>query len=267
VGGWLKTTLIGALLATAAAYAVVAQERPAGFAADGYLGGAVPDAGVFIPPPPALGSPADVVDISAYERTRSLQGGRRWEMAAKDAVISPAMVLEDFSCALGVKLDPANAPKLLGLMSRMGRDVGASVEGGKAKYRRPRPFVRIPGPICYGKPEEIGRSWSYPSGHSTWGWSAALILAEIVPERASQILARGRAYGESRVVCGVHYVSDVEAGRTNGAGLVAALHTSPAFQADVAAARAEIAALRRSTPAPEAAQCAALDAASSSTPW
>jgi acid phosphatase (class A) len=31
-----------------------------------------------------------------------------------------------------------------------------------------------------------------------------LILAELAPERATPILNRGRAYGESRVVCGVH---------------------------------------------------------------
>ena len=53
----------------------------------------------------------------------------------------------------------------------------------------------------------------------TW----ALILAALVPEKATPILVRGRAYGESRIVCGVHWLSDVVAGRLTGTAVFAAL--------------------------------------------
>ena len=242
----------------------MAQNAPA----QGYLGANVPDGRVFIPPPPALGSVADVVDVTAYERTRALKGSPRWDLAAKDAVQTPAAVLADFDCAVGVNIDQATAPKLMALMTRVGRDIGASVNKAKDHFKRPRPFTRIPGPICAGVPEEMAKSWSYPSGHTTGGWTYALILAELAPDRASEILERGREYGESRVVCGVHWVSDVEAGRTNGAGLVAALHADPGFTADLAAARAELAALRKTATArPDAAQCKALDELASPQPW
>ena len=55
------------------------------------------------------------------------------------------------------------------------------------------------------------------------------------------VLKVGREGGESRVVCGVHFQSDVEAGRTLGSAMVARLHADPAFAADLAQARREIA--------------------------
>ena len=242
--------------------AATAQNAPSG-----YLGANVPDPTVFIPPPPAAGSPAEAVDMAAFDNTRKLQGSARWTLATSDAVQSPGAMLADFQCAVGAPLSAATTPKLNHLLTRLARDVGAIVNKGKDKYQRPRPFTLRPGPICVDNRDDIAKSWSYPSGHSTGGWSTALILAELAPDRAAQILARGRAYGESRVVCGVHYVSDVEAGRSNAAGLVAALHADPAFQADVAAARAELADLRKSAAAPAGAQCDAQALASAKTPW
>jgi acid phosphatase (class A) len=87
-------------------------------------------------------------------------------------------------------------------------------------------------------------SGSYPSGHTTIGWIWALILAEIAPERINAILSRGLAFGESRVVCNVHWESDVVAGRTLGAGVVARLHADAAFREDLEAAKVEFAAIR-----------------------
>ena len=55
------------------------------------------------------------------------------------------------------------------------------------------------------------------------------------------ILARGRAFGESRMVCNVHWQSEVIAGRFMGAATVARLHADPGFTADLAAAKAEAA--------------------------
>jgi acid phosphatase (class A) len=236
--------------------------------APGYLGAAVPDSSRFIPPPPAEGSPAEAVDKAAYEATRKLEGGPRWALATRDAVQTPAAMLADFDCAVGATLDESTTPKLLHVFARMAQDAGAIIDQAKNKYRRPRPFTRWPGNICSGKPEDMAKSWSYPSGHTTAGWSAALIVAELAPDRATEILARGRAYGESRVVCGVHYVSDVEAGRTNAAGLVAALHADPAFRADLDAARAELDAVRKGSVAPPAgAQCEIQADAAAHPPW
>jgi len=80
---------------------------------------------------------------------------------------------------------------------------------------------------------------SYPSGHTAIGWAWALILAEIAPDRADMILARGRAFGESRNICNVHWHSDVAEGRFMGAATVARLHADPVFCAELDKAKSE----------------------------
>jgi acid phosphatase (class A) len=82
---------------------------------------------------------------------------------------------------------------------------------------------------------------SYPSGHATIGWIWALVLAEVDPVHANVILARGRSYGESRLVCNVHWQSDIIEGRFLGAAVVSQEQGVAEFRADVEAARRELA--------------------------
>ena len=105
---------------------------------------------------------------------------------------------------------------------------------------------------------------SYPSGHSAIGWGWALLLTEIIPDRTDAILARGRAFGHSRVICNVHWQSDIDAGKLIAAATVARLHADPAFRADLEAARSEVAAARSAGSAPPG-DCAA-EAASLAMP-
>ena len=85
-----------------------------------------------------------------------------------------------------------------------------------------------------------------------------MVLSELAPERATQLMTRGRAFGESRVVCGVHNASDVEAARTAASTVIAAVNGSVEFQADLAAARAEVTKLRANPDAaPYPGQCSA----------
>ena len=238
----------------------------------GYVPSAeVPDSFRILPPAPSGTSATRQADIAAYRETRRLRGGERWRLAASDAVITPFALLDDESCALGVRLDHTNAPALVELLTRVERDTSHIVNGAKDQFRQERPFVVLGGPICTeADRSQTAKSYAYPSGHTTYGWATGLILAELAPDRATPILARARAYGESRVVCGVHWASDVEEGRTNASILLAALHAQPQFQADLAAAKREVADARAGrAPAASApyapVQCAA-DAAAH-TPW
>ena len=116
-------------------------------------------------------------------------------------------------------------------------------------------------PICTpDRRERLTKDGSYPSGHTAVGWAWALILTEIVPERSGPLLARGMAYGQSRVICNVHWQSDVDEGRIIGAAVVARLHTDPAFRADLDAAKAELDAVR-ARGLPPTNDCTAEDAA------
>ncbi len=225
--------------------------------AGGYLPAAhVPDAVPLIGPPPSPESGTETGDVATFRATRALQGGPRWALATRDDVFGADALMQDFSCALGAPLTAADAPALHTLLSRVVVDAGVVATGAKKAFRRPRPFVDHDGPICVAKDGELARSWSYPSGHSTYSWTVGLILAEAAPDRAAEILGRARSYGESRVVCGVHYESDIQAGRVAASAVFSALQAEPAFQRDLAAVRVELAALRGAGGvSPSAPQC------------
>ena len=97
-------------------------------------------------------------------------------------------------------------------------------------YKRTRPYVYYGEPTIYPQDEEeLRNNGSYPSGHTIEGWSAALLLTELNPDRADTILARGYIYGESRVIAGYHWQSDVDAGRLAASAAIARQHADKRF--------------------------------------
>jgi len=126
-------------------------------------------------------------------------------------------------------------------------------DAAKHRYNRTRPFMVNGEPTCTPDKEAgLAENGSYPSGHTSIGWAWALILAELTPDRGDAIVARGRSYGESRLVCNVHWHSDVLSGRFMGSAVVARLHADPQFRRDMDAARVELAMARRRGTAPVA---------------
>lgn len=212
----------------------------------GYLAmGAAPNSLIIVPPPPAAGAAAQARDDAAAKAAAALNGGPRWLQATQDADLTFPNAAESFSCALGVPITPTETPRLYMLMRRTLIDNGLSTYPTKMKYQRARPFTVNGAAICTPADEvALRKDGSYPSGHSAAGWGWGLILAEVAPDRAAEVLARGRAFGQSRVVCNVHWLSDTEEGRMMAAATVARLHAEPDFRADVEAAKAEVAAAR-----------------------
>jgi acid phosphatase (class A) len=205
----------------------------------------LPNSLQFLPPPPSLGSAAQALDEEVNRRGLALRGTARWRLAAEDAYLKFPRAAGTFSCALGAPITERETPRVYILLRRTLADAGLSTYAAKDHYERTRPFVLNKEPTCTPDEEEVlKKDGSYPSGHSALGWAWSLILSEIAPDRADAILARGRAFGESRVVCNVHWHSDVVEGRFMGAAAVARLHADPAFRTDIEAARAEIAAVR-----------------------
>ena len=110
----------------------------------------------------------------------------------------------------------------------------------KALYGRTRPFVRFNEHTLAPEYEgELNPHKSFPSGHTLLGWSSALLMMEINPDRANEILARGYRYGENRVVVGAHWQSDTDAARMVAAVAYAKLHTSERFLEQMKKAREE----------------------------
>lgn len=251
----------------AATTAVVLAWAATGSDAGGYLARHEPDVLAAVPPPPAIGGLADRFDRSVFLHTRALSGSARWRLAQTDADESTRALLADFSCAVGVSLTPSNAPHLTKLLEHATPDVEGAVDLSKSRFRRLRPFLRYPGALCTPRTPHLEQSWDYPSGHTTKSWAFGLILARLAPDRAAEILGRARAFGESRVVCGVHNVSAIVAGRVTADTVVAALEGDPDFRADLAGARNELVALRADGPRPDPAACRVEQRLVAEKPW
>ena len=215
-----------------------------------------PDALATIPSAPKAGELRNDLDWAIFKATRALEGSERWTLAQNDDDYRPAALLKDFNCAVGAQLTPENSPTLVRILAKATADAGAAAQRAKEVYQRTRPYLSNPGNICIERSDSLSKSFDYPSGHASIGWVAGLVIAQLAPDRSTPALARGRAFGESRVVCGVHNMSAIEAGRTNGASVFAALQASADFQGAMATAKVEVAAARASGKAPDAAACA-----------
>ncbi len=242
----MKRILIAGFTFGVAAIAVAKDApptRPASSLGAGYLGATnLPDPLVMVPPLHAPNSAAQARDEDSQKAALALRGTPRWDVATSDAELFKPEATAALSCAAGIAISPTATPKLDRLLRMSAADLGLSTGAVKRKYQRPRPFMVNGQPSCTPAWEAmLKRDGSYPSGHSAIGYGWGLILAELIPGRAAQLVARGRAFGDSRRVCNVHWLSDTEEGRVPAAAVVAALHSNAAFQRDLKAARAEIA--------------------------
>ena len=212
---------------------------------------AVPNSVALIPPPPSPNSAAFAHDEEVARSTFALRDTPRFALAVSDYDLKIPSLVSTFSCAINAQITEANAPYLYTVLRRSFSDLGQSTHDAKKHYNRLRPFQQNHQPM--GVPEAralLEKDHSYPSGHTAIGWGFALILSELSPDRANELLARGRAFGESRNIVNHHWYSDVVWGRFMGAGTVARLHADPTFRADMDAARAEFAAIRAQGLAP-----------------
>jgi acid phosphatase (class A) len=207
----------------------------------GYLPADAVDFRGMLPGPPEVGSLQDGLDVGEVMGLQTGADAGRWKTALDD----DAYVFPRFDDAFGQPIDREHTPRLVALLNRVIKDAAAPVFQAKGDFHRARPYQRYQlarvcgadaAPAPDPNPSDLS---SYPSGHAAYGWIVALVLAEVAPERARQVLARGRDYGLSREVCGVHFPSDVVAGQVVATAVFQRLKEDPAFQADLAAAKAE----------------------------
>lgn len=238
--------------------AEVGETRPGSGVMRGYLkADQYPDSLALLPAPPALGSAAALADQAAFDSTRALALGPRGALARQDANLGFPASANAFACTTGFEFDPQRTPHLATLLRRSYVDAGLSTYKAKVFYQRQRPFVVNQTGTCTPEDEPALRSdGSYPSGHTAIGWAWALVLTSLMPERTDALLARGFAFGQSRVICGAHWQSDVDNGRVVAASVVARLQADPVYQAQWRRAATEVEALSRDLP-PLARDCSA----------
>lgn len=185
----------------------------------------------FLPPPPDRASDAFAYDQSQYRWGKEQRlDSARLAIAVRDADWSIECICREFSEPFGMTISKEETPAIFRLLYVA--LISADMVGKLPKdfYKRTRPYVYYGEPTIYPQDEEeLRNNGSYPSGHTIEGWSAALILTELNPDRADTILARGYMYGESRVIAGYHWQSDVDAGRLAASAAIARLHADRRF--------------------------------------
>lgn len=212
----------------------------------------------LLPAPPAPGSAAMADDEAAYRALTALQNTPCGALARQDANLDFPAAASTFSCALGVNISERATPNLYTLLYRSMTDAGRFSSKAKKYYQRTRPFVYFNEQTCLPQDDHFLRgNGSYPSGHTIVGWNWALELTQLAPERANALLQRGRAFGQSRAICGAHWKTDVESGRLLGAVAFAKLQDNAEYRRQLALARAEVAQARAAGQTPPAERCAA----------
>ena len=200
----------------------------------------------FLPPPPTWTSQLFTGDYVGYLWGKTVRGTER----GKRAVIQSTFLVDDFVAlfndAFGYEISREKTPNIYKLIRKSLITARRASLKPKRSFKRTRPFVRYNEPTPVPETEErLRNNGSYPSGHSLRGWCMALLLLEINPDCQDKVLKLGHEWGESRVIIGYHWKSDVEAGRALASAVYARLHTSEEFLADMAAAREEFKRFKR----------------------
>lgn len=201
----------------------------------------LPDLIKCLPAPPAFDSPEFANDVVRYQWGKTQrQDSERAAIAKRDAVWSYEALFAEFNIPFGLTISRTETPEIWKLLETSLVTTDQMRVAPKAYYHRLRPFEMYNEHLLSPETEaDVRGEGSYPSGHTARGWVTALLLAEINPARADTIFARGWMYGESRVIEGAHWQSDVDASRVAASIGYAALQSSPAFREQMERAKAE----------------------------
>lgn len=205
----------------------------------------LPDATVWLPAPPDTMTTQFVYDITQYMwgKTQRLNE-KRAQQAIDHVVVNIDEMAKLFSVPFGMEISLEKTPAIYRVLYRGVFTMRLSASKPKTFYQRKRPYARFnEHTLIPEEEEELKTNGSYPSGHTLRGWAMALLLCEINPDAQDSLLKLGYEWGQSRVIAGYHWQSDVDASRLLASAVYARLHTNAEFLADIAAARAEYAAL------------------------
>ena len=191
----------------------------------------MPNAVYFLPAPPDTASDAFQYDKAQYRWGKEQRkDSTRLAIAVNDAIWSIDNICKIYSGVLGFEISEQNAPVIYRMLTLGLLTTDQAGKLPKNHYMRTRPYVFYNEPTIYPSDEAwLRTNGSYPSGHTILGWSAALLLTEMAPDKADTIMARGYMYGQSRVIAGYHWQSDVDAARLVASAAVARLHADKRF--------------------------------------
>ncbi len=186
--------------------------------------------------PPAQNSPEQRAEFEQVLQISSTRTPEREKQAIADQYQTLVRFLDGIDHAF-----VENTQREMRLLFREAQvELGIVLLGVRRLTNRQRPFtvwnkVRVK-PCPGGRPDGS----SFPSGHAATAALYAELLTEVVPEFAEKFEARVKDYGQSRLVCGFHYPTDLVAGDKAGRAVAKTLLAERAFRARFDETRPEI---------------------------
>ena len=203
----------------------------------------LPDMTKILPPFPEFESARFVADQSQHLWGKLMrQDEARAEQAKRDAVYSMQTVIDEMGPLFGLEITKEGTPEIYTILQDVCASCDSIYSDAKATFNRQRPYAYYnEGTLIPEKEEKHRYEGSYPSGHTVFFWTSALLLADInqTIEAMEALLARGYDFGQSRVIAGYHWQSDVDAGRMAGTVLYQLIRSHERFIGQLAKARAE----------------------------
>jgi acid phosphatase (class A) len=187
----------------------------------------------ILPPPPVAHSVADRQDLAAVLQAQKTRTPEQIKLAQLDAKLS----IFRFQSVLGDGFNEQNLPVTTKFFERVMHDDHDLIEITKNYYNRPRPSIASDQVKPVVPPL---KNASYPSGHSCFAYLSAILLSRMLPEKAPQIFDRAASYAHNRIVAGVHYPTDVQAGMISASVIVNQLMLDEKFNADFMQAKTEL---------------------------
>jgi acid phosphatase (class A) len=190
----------------------------------------------LLPPPPAPDSEVQKAELAQLHQIQSQRTPARFDQALWDDRHQNSRM---YAALLGPRFDLDRLPATRKVIEAVNNDLVIASRRAKAYFQRPRPWLTDPS--IRGCPTDRNDPLSsYPSGHTTYAFATGVVLADLMPDKAQAILARDEDFAYSRMVCGLHYRSDLAGGEALGTLVGRLILASPKMQADLAAARAEL---------------------------
>ncbi|WP_058973632.1 acid phosphatase [Type-D symbiont of Plautia stali] len=169
--------------------------------------------------------PASVLDASRATVTsinlNATQNVRHQALQDAEAISSLYFLSDAMGPRLGKAFLAAYDKGEIGKAAALIKASEVSTSAAKKHFNYPRPFLHE-GNTIHLVPDDVvvkdnvrytADGGSFPSGHTNTGYTDALLMAEMVPERFEALVTRGARYGYSRLVLGVHYPLDVMGSR------------------------------------------------------
>ena len=191
----------------------------------------------FLPPPPEDGSPRALAELAETKKIMAEATPAQRAAAASDDGNENGTI---FAVVLGPAWDLAKLPATAKVINEVTASEGPFSDVAKNEFHRRRPWI-VDTTIQTCAPHRPSQDMqSYPSGHTTVGYGMGVVLANLMPNPAQAILGRSAQFAENRLICGMHFRSDIVAGQQFGTIMAIRLMQNPQFQADMAAAKTEL---------------------------